>query len=96
MREASRALGLEGWNRPALACLATRFPTGRAITAADLARVDAAEEALRTLGFDQVRVRCHGDLARIELAEGESWGGCWSPPPGPPSLPTCKARASGT
>ena len=71
VREASRALGLEGWARPALACLATRLPTGRAITAQDLARVDAAEEALRALGLAQVRVRCHGDLARIELAEGE-------------------------
>ena len=68
IREASRRLGIPGWDRPALACLATRFPSGQAITAEQLHRVDEAEEALRAFGFPQVRVRSHGDLARIETA----------------------------
>ena len=71
IREQSCIMGIPGWGRPSLACLATRFPVGEAVTTEKLARVDAAEEALRALGFSQVRVRCHGDLARIELLMGE-------------------------
>lgn len=71
IRDQSRQMGIPGSDRPSLACLATRFPTGEALTAEKLARVDAAEEALRGLGFTQLRVRSHGDLARIELAHGD-------------------------
>lgn len=70
IREESRRLGLETWDKPSLACLASRLPYGQRITAADLARVDAAEQFLkeRIPGLGQVRVRLHGGLARIEVA----------------------------
>nr|WP_320132158.1 ATP-dependent sacrificial sulfur transferase LarE [uncultured Holophaga sp.] len=71
IREQSRALGIPGWERPALACLATRFPPGQRLTPEVLGRVDAAEELLRGSGFTQCRVRCHGDLARLELLPQE-------------------------
>ncbi|MHC4597937.1 MAG: ATP-dependent sacrificial sulfur transferase LarE [Planctomycetota bacterium] len=59
------------WNKPALACLASRIPYGEAITEDRLRRVDRAEQALRSLGFAQVRVRDHGTVARIEVAPSE-------------------------
>jgi pyridinium-3,5-biscarboxylic acid mononucleotide sulfurtransferase len=71
IRHYSRDLGIPGWDRPSLACLATRFPAGQAITAEMLNRVDAAEECLRSHGFLQCRVRCHDNLARIEIAPDE-------------------------
>jgi uncharacterized protein len=67
IRELSRELGLPTWNKPAMACLASRFPYGDALDAARLKRVEMAEEFLTRLGFDTVRVRSHGDLARIEV-----------------------------
>lgn len=67
IRALSRRMGLPTWNAPAQACLASRFPYGRALSAKGLARVAAAEEALRGLGFGQLRVRDHGDVARIEV-----------------------------
>ena len=67
IRELSRERGLPTWDKPAQACLASRFPYGREITAAGLRRVDAAERFLRTLGPAQLRVRDHGDVARIEV-----------------------------
>jgi uncharacterized protein len=67
IRELSRREGLPTWDKPALACLASRFPYGREITAESLARVEAAEEYLRGLGLGQLRVRHHGDIARIEV-----------------------------
>lgn len=67
VRELSRRRGLPTWNRPSLACLASRVPYGTAITPELLARVEAAEEVLRGLGFEGLRVRVHGDVARIEL-----------------------------
>lgn len=67
IRDLSRELGLPTWNKRSSACLATRFPYGADVTLEGLARVDAAEEALLDLGFDQVRVRVHGDVARIEV-----------------------------
>jgi uncharacterized protein len=71
VRELSRWRNLDTWDKPAQACLLTRFPHGAAITEAALRRVESAEETLRDLGFAAVRVRCHGDLARIEVpAEG--------------------------
>ncbi|MDM7926359.1 MAG: ATP-dependent sacrificial sulfur transferase LarE [bacterium] len=71
IRSLSRKRGLPTWNRPALACLATRIPYGERITAGALRRVDAAETALRDMGFIQVRVRDHGGMARIEIAPSE-------------------------
>jgi len=70
IREESHKLGLETWDRPSLACLASRLPYGQRITAADLVRVDEAEQFLRESIPDigQVRVRLHGGLARIEVA----------------------------
>ena len=69
IRAISRNLGLPTWDKPAMACLATRFVTGRPITAPGLARVEQAEEWLAGQGFRQLRVRDHGDLARLELDE---------------------------
>ena len=68
IRQLSRMLDLPTWNKPAYACLASRIPYGRPITAAKLARVDAAEAFIRDLGIAwQVRVRHEGDTARIEV-----------------------------
>ena len=67
IRQLSRALGLRTADKPALACLASRFPYGSRITEAKLAAVDALEQELRRLGVSQVRVRHHGDVARIEV-----------------------------
>jgi len=62
---------LPNWNRPAMACLASRIPYDTALSDVLLARVEAAENLLEDLGFRGGRVRCHGDVARIELATGE-------------------------
>ena len=69
IREISRDLDLPTWDLPSCACLASRFAYGETITAEGLRRVDAAEEYLHGLGCGQVRVRVHGDLARIESEE---------------------------
>ncbi len=71
IRQISRALGLPTWEKPAMACLASRIAHGMAVTAERLAMVEAAEGALRAAGLRQVRVRHHGDLARIEVASEE-------------------------
>jgi len=67
IRALSRELGLPTWNKPAMACLSSRFPYGTEITTGLLERVAKAEELLRNLGFTQFRVRHHGDIARIEV-----------------------------
>jgi uncharacterized protein len=67
VRALSRVLGLPTWDKPQLACLSSRFPYGTEITPERLERVDAFEEGLRGLGFRQLRVRFHGDVARLEL-----------------------------
>ena len=67
IRELSRELGLPTAGKPALACLASRFPYGSKITEEGLQAVDAVEQALRANGFEQVRVRHHGTIARIEV-----------------------------
>lgn len=67
IRSLSKALGLPTWDRPAMACLASRIPYGRRITPDILARVAEAERLLHRLGFQQARVRDHGDIARIEV-----------------------------
>ena len=69
IRTLSRELGLPTWNKPAMACLASRFPYGDALDADRLRRVELAEDFLIGLGFGTVRVRSHGDLARIEVAQ---------------------------
>ena len=66
IREVSKTLGLVTWNKQSLACLASRIPFGEPITDEKLGRIDQAEQFLHELGFVQVRVRCHGDIARIE------------------------------
>lgn len=71
VRSLSAYLGLPTAAKPSLACLASRIPYGEAVTAAKLAQIDQAEEFLLGLGFSQVRVRCHGRLARIELPPEE-------------------------
>jgi len=67
VRALSRQLGLPTWDKPQLACLSSRFPYGTEITPERLARVDGFEDGLRALGFRQLRVRYHGDVARLEL-----------------------------
>jgi uncharacterized protein len=67
VRAASRQLGLPTADKPSFACLASRFPYGAKITEQALGAVEKAENALRDLGFAQVRVRAHGEVARIEL-----------------------------
>jgi uncharacterized protein len=74
IRAASRALGLKTADKPAFACLASRFPYGIRITAEALGAVERAENGLRDLGFGQVRVRVHGEVARIELLPGDMAG----------------------
>lgn len=71
IRELSRELGLPTWDKPAAACLASRIPYGTPITAAALAMVEKSEEVLKRLGFRQVRVRHHTEIARLELAADE-------------------------
>jgi len=68
IRMLAREAGLSLADKPASACLSSRIEYGRAVTAENLAQVERAEEALHALGFMQVRVRHHGDLARIEIA----------------------------
>ena len=67
IRHLSRQWGLPTWDKPSLACLSSRFPYGHQITIEKLHQVDQGENFLRTLGFRQIRVRHHGDIARIEL-----------------------------
>jgi uncharacterized protein len=71
IRELAREMGIAAWDRPAGPCLATRIPCGTFITLGAIERVRAAEEHLRGMGFREVRVRCHGDLARIEVPRDE-------------------------
>ena len=67
IRYFSRKMSLRTWNKPSFACLASRFPYGKEITKEKLSIVDKAERFLRGLNFKQVRVRHHGEIARIEL-----------------------------
>ena len=67
IRELSQKMNLPTWNKPSLACLASRFVYGESITAEKLAMVDKAEQFLFDSGFKQVRVRVHDKIARIEI-----------------------------
>jgi uncharacterized protein len=81
IRTLSREHGLATWDRPSSPCLASRLPYGTPVTPARLADVERAEAALRALGVQgDLRVRHHGTLARLELAESEA--GRWSTPDG--------------
>ena len=71
IRKLSKQMGLPTWDKQSFACLASRFPYGEKITQEKLAMVDRAEKYLLSLGFKQVRVRHHGDTARIEVAGKE-------------------------
>lgn len=66
IRALSRMLGLPTWNKPSGACLASRLPYGTPITSARLKQIEDAERFIRSLGISQLRVRLHGDVARIE------------------------------
>jgi len=68
IRALSRGLGLATWDKPAMACLSSRVPYGERISREKLEQIDRAENLLRDLGYRHVRVRHHGDVARIELA----------------------------
>ncbi|MCB7128308.1 MAG: ATP-dependent sacrificial sulfur transferase LarE, partial [Candidatus Brocadiales bacterium] len=68
IRVVSEELGLTTWDKPAYACMSSRFPYGEEITLEGLARVSAAEDFLREMGFGQFRVRHHRTIARLELA----------------------------
>lgn len=68
IRQLSQRLDLHTWNKPAMACLASRIPYGQRITVDKLKRIDKAENYLRKQGFKEVRVRDHNDLARIEVS----------------------------
>jgi pyridinium-3,5-biscarboxylic acid mononucleotide sulfurtransferase len=72
VRAVARALGLENWDKPSMACLASRIPYGTQVTAQNLSQVERAEGFLRELGLRQVRVRHHDSVARIEV-EGEDF-----------------------
>jgi uncharacterized protein len=71
IREAARELGLPNWDKPAAACLSSRIAYGLPVTVATLSKVEAAESLLHDEGFGQLRVRHHGDTARIEVEEGQ-------------------------
>lgn len=71
IRELSKAMGLSNWDKPSLACLSSRFPYGTEITPERLEQVHRAEDYLRNLGFRQLRVRYHGELARVEVESCE-------------------------
>lgn len=71
IRALSKELGLSTWDKPSYACLASRFPYGTEITAERLRMLGRCEEVLRREGFRQIRVRYHGDVARIEVHADE-------------------------
>lgn len=71
VRDLSRKLGLPTWEKPAMACLSSRIPYGQPITEKKLSMVEQAEDLLLSLGFKRLRVRHHGDIARIELNQDD-------------------------
>jgi pyridinium-3,5-biscarboxylic acid mononucleotide sulfurtransferase len=71
IRKLAAESGLRIWNKPASACLSSRIAYGRAVTREALSAIEQGEDALRELGFRQVRVRHHGEIARIEIAREE-------------------------
>ena len=71
IRQLSKELGLPTWDKQSFACLSSRFVYGETITEEKLSMVDKAEQRLLDLGFHQVRVRIHGNIARIEIERSE-------------------------
>jgi uncharacterized protein len=71
IRTLARDAGLELADKPASACLSSRIEYGRPVSAENLSQVERAEDAMHALGFPQVRVRHHGDLARVEIARDD-------------------------
>jgi uncharacterized protein len=71
IRDVASMLSLPNWDKPSMACLASRFPYGEPITEERLHQVAAAEDSLRKVGLRQFRVRAHGDVARLEVAPAE-------------------------
>ena len=71
VRAWSAAYGLPTWDKPQMACLASRIPYGTAVTPERLSQVERAEAAIRALGFRDLRVRYHGDIGRVELSDRE-------------------------
>ncbi len=71
IRELARAAGLRVWDKPASACLSSRIEYGRPVTREALNAIEQGEDALRALGFRQVRVRHHGEIVRLEIARDE-------------------------
>ena len=69
IRVLSRGMGLQAWNKPSFTCLATRIPYGERITAQKIRMIEEAELFIRKLGISQIRLRHHGSIARIEVAE---------------------------
>jgi len=67
IRELSRRLGLGTWQKPARPCMVTRIPYGTPVTKEKLAQIEAAEKFMHSLGFEEFRVRHHGNIARIEV-----------------------------
>ena len=74
VRAASQQLGLRTWDKPAMACLASRVPYGTEVSVSQLGQVERAEAARRRLGFRELRVRHYGDTARIEVALADLQG----------------------
>ncbi|HWQ29445.1 MAG TPA: ATP-dependent sacrificial sulfur transferase LarE [Negativicutes bacterium] len=71
IRKLSMELGISTWDKPSMACLASRIPYNEPITVEKLRMVEMAEKLLFSMGFAQFRVRCHGSIARVEIAPAE-------------------------
>lgn len=71
IREISKEFGLSTWNKPSFACLSSRFPYGTKITPEKLTVIGAAEDFIRDLGFQELRVRHHDNIARIEIGKAD-------------------------
>jgi uncharacterized protein len=71
LRQIARSLGLENWNKPASPCLSSRIPYNHAVTVEKLRQIEASETILNSYGFEDVRVRHYGSLARIEVRKEE-------------------------
>ncbi|MGH4052017.1 MAG: ATP-dependent sacrificial sulfur transferase LarE [Clostridium sp.] len=71
IRAFSKELGLNTWDKPAYACLLTRIPYGNELKVEDFEMIENAEKYMMSIGFRAVRVRCHGDLARVEVAKND-------------------------
>lgn len=71
IRAFSKEFGLNTWNKPAYACLLTRIPYGNELREEDFEKIENAEKYMMSIGFRAIRVRCHGDLARIEVSRDD-------------------------